>query len=500
MSQIKIHNLSFSYPGQEKLLFHNVDLNLDSDWKLGLFGRNGRGKTTLLNLLQRKLEYTGEISQHVFFNYFPQPIYDPSQLAIYALSETVEFEEWQLERELNLMQVDPDIIWRPFESLSGGEQTKLRLALLFIDQSSFPLIDEPTNHLDLASRKQIANYLKKKKQGFIVVSHDREFVDQICDHILVIEKAKISLYSGNYSTYRKEKQLADSFEIQQNDKLKKDIIRLKQTALEKKKWSGTREKEKRGDPHKKGSGSVYDTGHIGARAARTMKRSKSLEKRMNEEINDKEKLLKNIEQVDELELNFRPSHQQTLIHAENLRLSYEDTSLFEPISFEVKRGRQVGLLGPNGVGKTSLIKTLTKDFDGTVSGVIEHPAKIKISYIRQEFEQNLGYLADFAAANSLNYEMFLNNLHKLGLERAVFEQKIENMSMGQRKRVEVAKSLSQPAELYIWDEPLNYLDIYNQDQLTKLITEVKPTLLLIEHDQLFITEATSEVIQLKKFH
>lgn len=341
MSQIKIRNMSFSYPGQEKQLFNNVDLNLDSDWKLGLFGRNGRGKTTLLKLLCNKLEYQGEISYHVEFNYFPQEINDPSQLAIYALNEVVEFEEWQLERELSLMQVDPDIIWRPFDSLSGGEQTKLRLALLFIDQQNFPLIDEPTNHLDMASRKQVAAYLRRKKQGFIVVSHDRGFVDQICDHILVIEKAKISIYNGNYSTYEREKQLSDSFEIQQNEKLKKDIDRLKQTALEKEKWSGSRERDKRGDPHKKGSGSIYDTGHIGARAARVMKRSQSLKKRMENEIHDKEKLMKNIEQVDELALNFRPSYHKTLLQVENFSLSYGNEPLFEPISFEVKKGNKL---------------------------------------------------------------------------------------------------------------------------------------------------------------
>lgn len=498
MSQIKIRNLSFSYPGQKKRLFNKVDLNLDSDWKLGLFGRNGRGKTTLLKLLRAKLGYQGEISHQVEFNYFPQEINDPSQLAIYALSEAVEFEEWQLKRELNLMQVDLDLIWRPFASLSGGEQTKLRLALLFIDQQKFPLIDEPTNHLDLASRKQVATYLRKKKQGFIVVSHDRGFVDQICDHILVIEKSKISLYSGNYSTYDQEKRLSDSFEIQQNEKLKKDIGRLKQTALEKEKWSGSRERDKRGDPHKKGSGSIYDTGHIGARAARVMKRSKSLKKRMDDEIHDKEKLMKNIEQVDELALNFRSSHHKTLLQVENFSLSYGNESLFKPVSFAIRKGEQVGVVGPNGIGKTSLIKVLLGTFTGNSSGTIKIPANIKVSYICQEFEKNVGHLQDFAVDNQLDYEMFLNNLHKLGLEREVFAQKIENMSMGQRKRVEVAKSLSQPAELYIWDEPLNYLDVYNQDQLTKLIAENKPTLLLIEHDQCFIKKVVSEIVGLKK--
>src|SRR5699024_1476779 len=295
MSQIEIKQLTFSYTGQEKKLFDQVNLNLDSDWKLGLFGRNGRGKTTLLKLLQNQLEYRGKIFHRVSFKYFPQEIIDPNQLAIYALEQVTTFEEWKLERELDLMQVDREVLWRPFMDLSGGEQTKLRLALLFIGQNDFPLIDEPTNHLDLDSRKQVAAYLNKKKQGFIVVSHDRQFVDEVCDHILVIGKAQISLYHGNYSTYKQEKQLSENFESTQNEKLKKDISRLKKAALEKEKWSGIREKDKQGGPRKKGSGAIYDTGHIGARAARVMKRSKTLEKRMKNEIQNKEKLLKKVE-------------------------------------------------------------------------------------------------------------------------------------------------------------------------------------------------------------
>lgn len=499
MSQIEIKQLTFSYPGQEKQLFDQVNLNLDSEWKLGLFGRNGRGKTTLLRLLQKQLEYRGKISYQVNFKYFPQEVRDPSQLAIYALNETNSFEEWQLERELNLMGVDPAVLWRPFVSLSGGEQTKLRLALLFIGQGDFPLIDEPTNHLDHAGRQQVAAYLKKKKQGFIVVSHDRQFVDEIVDHILVIDKAQISLYNGNYSTYAQEKKLADDFEKQQNVKLQKDIRRLKETAREKEKWSGEREKDKLGDPRKKGSGGIFDTGHIGARAARVMKKSKSLEKRMTTEIQSKEKLLKNIEQVDQLALNFQPTHHQTLLSVKDLEPLYDETALFAPLSFEIKKGQCVSLVGPNGSGKTSVIEALSGKFAGKVNGQINQPTQAKISYIRQDFENNNpGYLADFATENQLDYEMFLNNLHKLGLERAVFTQKIQDMSMGQQKRVEVAKSLSQPAELYIWDEPLNYLDIYNQDQLIELLTRVQPTVLLIEHDQQFIEKVANEIVTLKR--
>lgn len=175
MSNIKISNLSFKYSDSSENIFNNLNLDLDSSWKLGLVGRNGRGKTTFLNLLRGKLQGTGAIKANLEFNYFPLYIENEEQLTLYALEEQVQFDRWELERELNLMQVDANLIWQPFNTLSGGEQTKILLALSFINKDAFPLIDEPTNHLDEESRKQVVRYLQKHSQGYIVVSHDRDF-------------------------------------------------------------------------------------------------------------------------------------------------------------------------------------------------------------------------------------------------------------------------------------------------------------------------------------
>jgi lincosamide and streptogramin A transport system ATP-binding/permease protein len=498
MSNIEIKNLTFGYANQGTLLFDHANLNIDETWKLGLIGRNGRGKTTLLKLLQNQLNYHGEITHRLSFNYFPQHISDDQQLAIYALQEVADVEQWQIERELNFLGVDPDILWRSFASLSGGEQTKILLALLFVDDIHFPLIDEPTNHLDINGRQQVASYLQKKRQGFIVVSHDRHFIDQISDHVMSIEKQTILLYQGNFSTYENEKQLSDNFEREQNEKLKKDIHRLKQSASEKLKWSLSREGDKYGDPHKKGSGAIGDTGAIGARAARVMKRSKNLEHRMTNDIESKEQLLKNIEYIDPLSMNFQPTHHQTLLTVKDLQLSYDQRPLFNPVTFELKQKQRLALMGPNGAGKSSIIQFILAQFAGDMTGLIDHPQNLAISYVRQNYEDNRGTIDEFTAAHHLDREEFLNNLHKLGMERSVFNNKIETMSMGQRKKIELAKSLSQPAELYIWDEPLNYLDIFNQEQLEKLILSVTPTMLIVEHDQSFIEKVATQTVTLRK--
>lgn len=201
MSNIEISNLSFRYEDASNNIFNDLNLNLDSTWKLGLVGRNGRGKTTFLNLLRGKLQGTGKIESKLIFSYFPITVKNPENITLYELQDQASFEQWELERELNLMNTDPNLLWQSFDTLSGGEQTKVLLALSFTDRDAFPLIDEPTNHLDEESRMQVAQYLKKHDKGFIVVSHDRDFLNQITDHILAIENTEIHLYQGNYASY-----------------------------------------------------------------------------------------------------------------------------------------------------------------------------------------------------------------------------------------------------------------------------------------------------------
>ena len=143
-----------------------------------------------------------------------------------------------------------------------------------------------------------------------------------------------------------------------------------------------------------------------------------------------------------------------------------------------------------------MIDALLGEFSGEIKGTIHRANGLKISRVRQNYESNQGTLEDFAEKEGLNYSQFLNNLRKLGMERHVFANCIQNMSMGQRKKVELAKSLSQSAHLYIWDEPLNYLDVFNQKQILELLQRVKPTMILIEHDAYFVKEVSNKIISL----
>jgi lincosamide and streptogramin A transport system ATP-binding/permease protein len=241
MSLINISNLTFAYEGSYDNIFENVSFQIDTNWKLGFTGRNGRGKTTFLNLLLGKLEYTGTISASVTFEYFPYEVLDKLANTIDVIGSIYpDYLQWELIRELSFLEVSEDVLYRPFNTLSNGEQTKVLLATLFLKENSFLLIDEPTNHLDIHGREIVSNYLNSKK-GFILVSHDRAFLDGCIDHILSINKTNIDIQRGNFSTWQMNKERQDNFKIAENDKLKKEIRRLEKTAKEKAAWSAMAE-------------------------------------------------------------------------------------------------------------------------------------------------------------------------------------------------------------------------------------------------------------------
>ena len=207
MSQIQVQNLSFSYEGSSEFVFENVSFWLDTSWRLGLIGRNGKGKTTFLRLLMGELEDGGSIRPRPGCKYFPYQVEQPKRLTMEVLEECEPgYELWKVCRELNLMEMDTELLGRPFDTLSGGEQTRVLLALLFSgEEKDFLLIDEPTNHLDLEARRQVGEYLGQKS-GFILVSHDRHFLDGCVDHILAIERQQLTVQKGNYTVWQQEKE------------------------------------------------------------------------------------------------------------------------------------------------------------------------------------------------------------------------------------------------------------------------------------------------------
>ena len=495
MSLINIQNLTFSYDGSYDNIFENVSFQLDTDWKLGFTGRNGRGKTTFLNLLLGKYSYSGKISSSVSFEYFPYKVEDKTAVTIDIVEKIYpDYQYWQIAKELNLLNVDEEVLYRPFETLSNGEQTKVLLAVLFLKENSFLLIDEPTNHLDLQARKTVSRYLNSKK-GFILVSHDRAFLDECVDHILSINKTNIEIQQGNFSSWFANKELQDNFELAENAKLKKEIRRLTETAQEKAKWSDVADRRKVGiDPNKVDNKSGYRPMQA-AKAEKLMKRAKAIEKRNDKAIEEKSKLLKNIETSDELKIGQQKYHTDRLIYADNLSIEYDGRKVFENVSFSLNRGDRLLLKGKNGSGKSSIIKLIcgeTVDY----TGIFEKGSGLKISYVPQDVAGVSGNLSYYAKQNNIDESLFKAILRKMDFARVQFEKDISSFSDGQKKKVLIAKSLCENAHLHIWDEPMNYIDVISRMQIEKLITDFKPTILFVEHDKAFCDNIATKIVEL----
>lgn len=489
MSLISIQNLTFAYEGSYDNIFEKVSFQIDTDWRLGFIGRNGRGKTTFLNLLLGKYPYQGKISGTIPFDYFPFPIEDEQECPADVLNDEIPL--WKLCRELSLLQADEGILYRPFYTLSGGEKTKVMMAMLFSRETNFLLIDEPTNHLDLEARAQMGKYLRTKK-GFLLVSHDRILLDQCVDHILSINKEGIEIQRGNFSSWNENRLRRDAFELAENEKHKHEMKRLDQAARQTSRWSDKIEKTKNGQ---KVAGLKPDKGHIGAQAARMMKRSKSIEHRRLSAAEEKGKLLKNLENTFDLKLHPLEYHSHRLITMNDVQIYYSESPASPAMSFVIDQGDRIALSGKNGSGKTSLLKLILGE-DLTFTGNLQIGSQLKISYVPQDTGNLTGGLSEYARQCGIDESQFKAILNKLDFSQIQFGKKLEDFSQGQKKKVLIARSLCEEAHLYIWDEPLNYIDVFSRMQIEELLTAYEPTMIFVEHDRAFTNSVATRKLNL----
>ena len=495
MSLINISNLTFAYDGSADNIFENVSFQIDTDWKLGFTGRNGRGKTTFLNLLLGKYEYKGSISGGVIFEYFPFEIKDKTLKTIEIIdSLNYDYQMWELEREISLLDISEDVLYREFNTLSNGEQTKILLAVLFLKEDRFLLIDEPTNHLDIEGREIVAEYLKSKK-GFILVSHDRRFLDNCIDHILSINKANIEIQKGNFSSWQVNKEMQDNSEIAKNYKLKKDIKRLEQAAKRTSEWSDKKEEKKSKKSYGGRAPAMIDKGFVGAKAAKMMKRSKNLEARQNSALEEKTKLLKNIELSESLKIKPEEYHSNRMVTLDKISIFYGEKEVCKDVSFTIEKGDRIALRGKNGSGKSTILKLILGD-DLKYTGNLYRGSRMKISYVSQETSFLKGKLSDFAKNSGIDESLFRAILRKMDFSREQFDKDLSSYSGGQKKKVLIAKSLCERAHLYVWDEPLNFIDVLSRIQIEELILEFQPTIIFVEHDMVFSETIANKIIKL----
>ena len=493
MALITISRLTFSYEGAVLPVFEDLNLQLDTNWKLGLVGRNGRGKTTLLGLLEGRLEGRGTISRPEPCRCVPRPVENPGLPAARVLEELApEGEQWRLRRELSLLGLGEEILERPFSTLSGGEQTRALLAALFLEEGAYLMLDEPTNHLDGPGRQLVARYLAGLRRGFLLVSHDRDFLDDCVDHILALNRTGPELVRGDCSSWLREKQARDQGELARSQALKGEIRRLEQAARRTGDWSDKVEQTKYAS---KNAGLRPDRGYVGHKAAKLMKRAKSLENRQQQAIEEKRGLLRDLERADALKLVTAAHHSRRLLLARDVSLALGGRDVLRGVDFTLEQGERVCLTGRNGRGKTTLLRLLMGE-EEPGRGTVQRAPGLEISYVPQNTGFLRGDLMEWAGTQGVEVPLLLGVLRKLDFPRELFSVDMSLYSAGQKKKVLLAASLSRRAHLYVWDEPLNYIDIYARVQLEELIVREKPTLLFVEHDRAFCRAVATRTMEL----
>lgn len=493
MSLIRVEGLTFTYPGSYAPVFEHVSVQFDTDWKLGFLGRNGRGKTTFLRLLQKQYPYGGTIAGVPPCACFPPAVTDPSRMTLELLCAICpEAEEWEFLRETGLLGVDPEALYRPFGTLSNGERTKCLLAAMFCGEERYLLIDEPTNHLDAAGRQAVASYLRRKR-GFLLVSHDRDFLDGCVDHILALNKTGFAVQNGNFSSWWDNKERRDAFEQAQNERLKGEIQRLEQSAEERRRKADAVERAKTGIS----SQGIVKHGlrpYLGEKSRKGQQQRKNMDRRAERAVAEKSALLKDLEKTEALKLHPLTARGR-LLDLREVCLFYGEKQVCGPLTFRLEPGERLAVHGVNGSGKSTLLKLLCGQ-DIARTGTLTRLSGLRVSCVPQDTSHLRGSLRDYARESGVDETLLLAILRKLDFPREQFEKDMADWSQGQKKKALIARSLCESAHLYVWDEPLNYLDVWSRMQVEELLLKFRPTMVFVEHDGAFRKKIATQTVEL----
>lgn len=522
MPNIYCSHVDFTYPHPYTEVFVDLNLTIDCGWRTGLIGKNGRGKSTLMQLLSGALTPTaGNISNPQNTRYFPGQIPAQANSTLEVTRALIApFDEWEsamdallgkqdaeslqryadlqenyrlasgyeingrIEQAVVQMGLSPAILSRPFTSLSLGQQTRIQIIALFLVTNAYPLIDEPTNHLDITGRQALAEYLGTQS-GFLLVSHDRTLLNATVDHIVSINKNDIRTNRGNWSTWKEEMSRELLNESRTRQKLENEIRDLRKAADQRRQGAAKKEKEKYGNSH-------ADTGYIGHKSKKQMKRALVVEDRIEKQLEEKSGLLKNLEKEYQLTVETDSKKGKLVLTLNNVDISINDKPIVRNFSLNLTTGDRIAVVGPNGCGKSTLFNAITHDL--AYSGTIRCYGTISRAYQYPVWDD--GMLRDHLTDSGMDETRFRQYLGILGVRGDIFNHTLSTFSQGQLKKVDLTRSLLEPASFLLWDEPMNYLDVESREAMEEGIIQGDATMLFIEHDQAFIDRVATEVIEL----
>ena len=514
MDLIKCNKIYFSYETQAENLLENISFEISDKDKIGLIGKNGSGKTTILKLFSKAiLPDRGEIffrknirigllpqelkfAQHITIEEYlwqtksnlaklkkiidnPDKIPNDKIVNIFAEYEEKGGYHFEIELEKQLDKFDLNFPHKPIKNLSGGEKTKLGLCKIILSKPTLLLLDEPTNHLDMKSLSWLENYLAALSIPFLVISHDRKFLDNCVNQIWEIENKQLKIYSGNYSFYKKEKENDFKRRLHQFETQKKKIKKLKATLNQRKGWALKHQAQ----TGKEGYAPVYEMVTNFAKSA--MKRAKNIETRIQKEIKKEESQKPFIEKKRKIHLTDSHLNTKFILKVENLSKSFGTKTLFKNLSFSVSNNERLAITGDNGAGKTTLLKILTgkiKDYQGQF---FWNP-QVNIGYYSQEFE-NINFektiIDELTNGDKSLQTKARTILGSLNIRNDKVFDKILHLSIGERSKVALTKILMGKHNVLVLDEPTNHLEISAREALEEALLDFKGAIIFVTHDR-----------------
>ncbi|MDD6563811.1 MAG: ABC-F family ATP-binding cassette domain-containing protein [Clostridiales bacterium] len=503
----------------DETLFSDVSFNVSDKDKIGFVGINGAGKSTLFKIINGLMDYDeGEIFKNKLTNigYLDQYTCTDSDNTIMdemltAFDEVIsienELEEIRIAIEMQTSDMDSLIkrqtflqeqfekldgyrykslvrstliglgfseedFKKPVKTLSGGQKTRVSLGKLLVSNSNLLLLDEPTNHLDIASVGWLEGFLSSYKGAFIVISHDRYFLDRVTNRTFELENGKLRTYNGSYSEYVKQREIERKTEERNYQNTQHEIDRLNSIVEQQRRWN--REKN--------------------------IKTAESKQK----VIDKLEKtLVKPATATEDIEFSFKSSEGggNDVLITENLGMSFGTKEIYKNADIHITKGEKVFLLGANGCGKTTLIKNIIGKYEPT-AGELKIGSNIQIGYYDQ-IQENLNQDKDIFTEIHDEFPNLTNTQVRNALAVFLFRgddvfKEIKTLSGGERARVELTKLMLNPANFLVMDEPTNHLDIESREALEKALSSYDGTMLMVSHDRYFINKLADRIIYMTK--
>lgn len=517
MILLQLNDISKSFDGED--IFTNVDFEVKTGERIGVVGRNGAGKSTLMKIIAGTEDYdSGLISKikNLKIGYLTQQMTLDSNATVYEemskpfehiknieslIKEETDWlakhsgdydtPDYQLHMEkyeslsnqfeqlegyqydskiktvlhgLNFNEEDFD---KPINDFSGGQKTRLSLAQMLLNEPDLLLLDEPTNHLDLETTKWLEDYLRYFKGAIVIISHDRYFLDKIITQVYDVALGEVKRYIGNYEQFIQQRDKYYEKRMQEYEKQQEEIKRL-ETFVEK---NITR----------------ASTSGMAKSRRKTLEKMQRIDKPMIDARSAN------------IQFGFDRNTGNDVMHIKQLEIGYDQTPITQPITMEVSKGDHIAIIGPNGVGKTTLIKTIANR-QSKLAGDITYGANLNMGYYDQkqaEFKSNktiLDYVWD-------QYPNMNEKDIRAVLGRFLFVQDdvkkiINDLSGGEKARLQLALLMLQRDNVLILDEPTNHLDIDSKEMLRQALEHFEGTIIFVSHDRYFINQLANKVFDL----